>query len=708
MIKKSFLTARLLLLFTLLCHATARADFPPVEGHAPETERRPKDVTVHDDKRIDDYFWLRNRKDPKVIAHLKAENAWTEKVMKPAEGLRKEVFKEMKSRIKEEDSSVPAPLMGWLYYSRIGKGQQHHVMCRKKDAPGSAEEVLVDINKLAKGHDYTEMEHFAVSHDGSRLLYSMDWTGYRQYEVFVKDLGTGKLVPQKTGKVSGVEWGADNNTLFIVTENEAKRSDKLWRCTLSDGKRELLYEEKDELYDLVLSRSLDYRCLFCESASKKITEVRVLRLDRPGSTFTVLRPREPDHEYHADFREGRYYFLTNKDAKNFRVVSAPAENPSQWTDVIAHEAEIKIEDITLFKTFMAVIERQNGLPYLRLFDFASGKSRRLEMPEPLYDLNPDENLSYEATEFRFSYDSMVTPPSVRAVDAASGAQRTLKQKEVPGYDPTKYESKRLFTTAKDGVAFPLSVVWRKDLDLSKPQPLLLYGYGSYGLSETASFSQARVSLLDRGMIFVTAHIRGGGDLGEDWREAGRMAKKMNTFTDFIAAAESLIKEGWTTSEQLAINGGSAGGLLMGAVINLRPDLFHTAVMDVPFVDVLNTMLDASIPLTTGEYVEWGNPTIKEQYNWMRAYSPYDNIKAAAYPDVLINTGLNDSQVPYWEGAKFAAKLRALRTDKKLTLLHCEMGSGHGGASGRYDHLIEVARSYAFILTSLGIPAKSSK
>jgi oligopeptidase B len=464
----------------------------------------------------------------------------------------------------------------------------------------------------------------------------------------------------------------------------------------------MIYEEKDELFDLSVSQSLDHRCLFCESNSKTSSEARALRLDTHGSNWTVLRPREADHEYHVDFREGLFYFLTNKDAKNFRVLSAPAEKPQEWAEVIVHQPKVKLESLTLFRTFMAVSEREAGQPHLRIFDFKSGKSQRLEMPEPLYDVSADENLTYDTTEFRFTYESMVTPPSVRAVDTATGMQRTLKEKEVPGYDRTRYESKRLFAKAADGVDIPLSAVWRRDLDRTKPQPLLLYGYGSYGLSETASFSQTHVSLLDRGMIFVIAHPRGGGELGEEWRDAGRMAHKMTTFTDFVACAESLIREGWTTADKLAINGGSAGGLLVGATINLRPDLFRAAVLDVPFVDVLNTMLDSSIPLTTGEYVEWGNPTIKEQYDWMRAYSPYDNIKKAAYPDILINVGLNDSQVPYWEGAKFAAKLRDLRTDKRLTLVHCEMGAGHGGASGRYDRLIEVARNYAFILTSLGI------
>jgi oligopeptidase B len=691
-----------LLLFTLLCLSPVYAEFPPVEGHAPETERRPKDVSVHGDNRLDDYFWLRDRKDPKVIAHLKAENAWTEKVLKPAEKLRAELFKEMKGRIKEADSSAPAPLGGWLYYTRTEKDKQHPIMCRKKDAPDAKEEVLVDVNKLAKGHEFTEMEHYSVSPDGARLLYSIDWTGYREYEVFIKDLATGKLVPQKTGKVAGVEWGADHDTLFIVTENEAKRADKLWRCSLKDGKRELIYDEKDDLFDLALSRSLDNRCLFCTCSAKKSSEERALRLDVPGSAFTVLRPREANHEYHADFREGKFYILTNKDAKNYRLVSAPAVSPQEWTDVIPQQPKIKLEDMTLFKSFMAITEREAGQPYLRLYDFATGKSHRLEMPEPLYDISPDVNLTYDTTEFRYTYESMVTPPSVRAVDTVTGAQRTLKDKDVPGYNPALYESKRVMATAGDGVEIPLSAVWRKDLDRTKPQPLLLYGYGSYGLNETASFSQTHVSLLDRGMIFVIAHIRGGGELGEDWRDAGRMAKKMTTFTDFTACAESLIKDGWTTADKLAINGGSAGGLLMGAALNLRPDLFRAAVLDVPFVDVLNTMLDASLPLTTGEYAEWGNPNVKEEYDWMRAYSPYDNIKAAAYPDVLVNVGLNDSQVPYWEGTKFAAKLRAMRTDKRLTLVHCEMGAGHGGASGRYDRLIEVARNYAFLLTSLGV------
>ncbi len=693
---------KLLPLLVLLCLSRVHAGFPAVEGQAPEIERRPKDVTVHGDKRVDDYFWLRDRKDPKVIPLLKAENAWTETVMKPAEKLREQIFTEMKGRIKEVDSSAPAPLGGWLYYSRTEAGKQHPIMCRRKDAPDSPEQILVDLNKVAKGHDFTEMEHYFVSPDGTRLLYSIDWTGYREFEVFVKDLATNKLIPQKIGKVAGVEWGENHDTVYIVTENEAKRADKFWRCSLKTGKREMLYHEKDELFDLSVSRSTDNKFLFCESSSKTSAEARVMRLDKPGDALTVVRPREPDHEYRVDEREEKFYILTNKDAKNFRLVSAPVDKPTEWTEVIPHHAEVKLEEITLFKNFMAVTEREAGQPYLRLFDFTTGKSHRLDMPEPLCDISPDVNLTYDTTEFRYTYESMVSPPSVRAVDTVTGVQRTLKEKGVPGYDPSLYQTTRLMAKAVDGVEIPLSVVWRKDLDRTKPQPLLLYGYGSYGLSETASFSQTKVSLLDRGMIFVIAHIRGGGELGEEWRDAGRMARKMTTFTDFVSCAEWLIKNNWTSADKLAVNGGSAGGLLIGASLNLRPDLFRAAVLDVPFVDVINTMLDASLPLTTGEYVEWGNPAVKEEYAWMRPYSPYDNVKAAAYPDILVNVGLNDSQVPYWEGTKYVAKLRSLRTDKGLTLLHCEMGAGHGGASGRYDSLIEVARNYAFLLTSLGI------
>jgi oligopeptidase B len=672
---------------------------------APHPDKKPKDVTVHGDQRIDDYFWLREKNNKAVIAHLKAENAYTEAVLAPAKELRDRLYEEMVGRMKEDDQSAPVSRLGTWWYERTEKGKQHPILCRRKGGMESPEQVVLDVNQLATGKEYTKLEDYQVSGSGERLLYTMDWTGYREYEPFVLDLATLQPVPQTIGKVSSITWAADADTLYFTTENEAKRSDKFWRYHLKSGQRELLYEEKDELFDVAASLSADDKFVFCSSGSKTTSEVRALPAHDPLAKPVVLVPRVTDHEYRAEHREGKFYFVTNKDAKNFKIVSAPDDQPSAWTDVQAHQPAVKVDGIAVFRDFMAVMEREGGLPQIRLHDFATGKGTRLTLPEAAYDVMPDDNPEYAADEFRFRYESMVTPPSVRAVQGLTGVLRVLKNKEVPGYDPAKYRTERLEATASDGTKIPISLVRRADLDRTKPQPFHLTGYGSYGISESASFSSSRVSLLDRGLVFATAHIRGGGEMGEPWRDAGRMAKKMTTFTDFVSCAEHFIKTGWTTPKQLVISGGSAGGMLMGAVINLRPDLFQAAILDVPFVDVLNTMLDDTLPLTTSEYVEWGNPHLKTEYGWMRAYSPYDNIKPAAYPNVLLNVGLNDSQVPYWEGAKFAAKLRDLRTDSNLTLLHCEMGAGHGGASGRYDALKEVARDIAFQLTVLGLAGK---
>ena len=669
---------------------------------APRPERKPKDVSVHGDLRMDDFFWLREKTNPKVLAHLKAENAYLEKVLGPGKELRETLYSEMVNRMKEDDVSAPVSLHGWLWYHRTEKGKQHPILCRKAEREGAAEEVVLDVNALADGKEYTLLADYQISARGGRLLYTVDWTGYREYEPYVLELGTKQVIPHQIGKVASITWAGDEDTLYFTTENEAKRADQFWRYRLSTGQRELLYEEKDELFDLAASRSADHQFVFCHSGSKTTSEVRMVPAGDPLGKLAVLVPRRAEIEAHADHREGRFYLVTNREAQNFRILSAADATPDQWTEVLPHDAAVKVEGMVMFRDFMAVLEREGGLPQLRLFDFETGKGQRLTMPEAAYEVTAEDNLDYAAGAFRFRYESMVTPPSVRAVEGRTGKVTVLKNKEVPGYDPAKYRTERLEATASDGTKIPLSVVSRVDLDRGQPQPLHLYAYGSYGISESASFSAARVSLLDRGVVCATAHVRGGGELGEAWREAGKMARKMTTFTDFVSCAAYFMHEKRTSPSQLVISGGSAGGMLVGAVLNLRPDMFQAAILDVPFVDVLNTMLDETLPLTTSEYVEWGNPNVKEEYGWMRAYSPYDNLKPAAYPHVLLNVGLNDSQVPYWEGAKYAARLRDLRTNAKVTLLHCEMGAGHGGASGRYDALKETARDQAFLLMALGL------
>jgi oligopeptidase B len=693
-----------LLVALMFAAVPALAQFDLVNPKAPVAAQKPKDVTVHEDKRIDDYFWLREKDNPEVKVYLEQENAYTEAVLAPAKALRETLFKEMRGRIKEDDTGAKTPFRGWLYYSRTEKDKQYPIYCRIADKPDATEEILLDLNKLGEGKPYVAIGHYRVSDDGARLAYSIDWTGYRQYEVFVMDLATKQLVPQQVGKVSDLEWGAGHDVLYYVTENASKRSDKLHRYTISSGRHEVLFEEKDELFNIGLAKSRDGQWLFNPSVSKVTADVRALRAADHTGQFQPLLPREENVRTFADHHEGKFYFTTNKNAKNFRIVRAAVATPTKWEDVLPHNPAIKIEGTNIFARFMVVEERENGLPHLRAYEFATGKSARLEMPEAAYEVSTANNWEYDTDEVRFGYQSMVRPLSVFAANLRTGARTLIKQQPVlGGFDPKNYRAERVWATMRDGTRVPLSIVYRADLDRSKPQPFWLYGYGSYGVSMPITFSSNRVSLLDRGVIFAIAHIRGGGELGEEWREAGRMEKKMTTFNDFVDTAQWLVDNKWTTPQQLVTSGGSAGGLLMGAVLNQRPDLFRAALVVVPFVDVLNTMLDDTLPLTTEEYVEWGNPNKREEYFWMRAYSPYDNLKRASYPNVLVNVSFYDSQVPYWEGAKYLAKMRTLNEAKGSALmLRTNFGAGHGGASGRFDALHDTARDYAFFLSALGL------
>ena len=671
----------------------------------PLAVKHPKDVSIHGDLRVDDYFWLREKSNPEVLAHLRAENAYTDAVMAPALPLRDTLYQEMVGRLKETDSNVPHQKGNWWYYTRTEQGKQYPIYCRKHLTTSAPEEIMLDVNELARGEKFMSVGRWVVSDDGHFLAYSVDNTGYRQYQVRVKDLRTGALVAQNIGQASSFVWSADNDTLFYVQDDPVtKRRFHCGRWTLSTGKQAWLYDERDEIFDVSVTRTRDGAYVFCYSTSKVTSEVRALRADTPLADWRVVLPRETNHRYTVDHRDGLFYIVTNRGAKNFRIVTAPAATPDEqhWTEFTPHNPAIKIVDIDLFARFAVVHEREDGLPWMRVTDLKTHAAHRIPFPEPVFTASPGANQEYHTEVFRYNYESMVTPSSVIAYDMAKHTREVLKQTEVlGGYSPADYRSERIWATATDGTKIPVSLVWRADRRTSGPRPLFLYGYGSYGANIPDNFSSARLSLLDRGVIYAIAHIRGGGELGEAWREAGRMQHKMNTFTDFIACAEHLVKSGVTTPAQLVTSGGSAGGLLMGAVLNLRPDLFRAAVVKVPFVDVLNTMLDASLPLTTAEYPEWGNPTVKAEYFWMRAYSPYDNLRAQSYPAILVTTALNDSQVPYWEGAKFVAKLRTLKTDSNPLLLKIALEpAGHGGASGRYDALRETAFDYAFVLSVL--------
>jgi oligopeptidase B len=578
---------------------------------------------------------------------------------------------------------------------------------RSKKQNGDDEQLLLDQNELAKGFKFYAIGSFDVSDDGNLLAFSSDSTGYRQYTLQIKDLRTGKMLPDKIERVTSIEWANDNKTLFFVTEDDVtKRSDKFWKHTLGSNDNTLVYEEKDELFGLGVGRSRDKKMMFLSSHAATMREYRYLPAAQPNGEWKIVLPREKDHEYAVDHYNGEFYITTNRNAENFRVVRAPIGDPSEknWMDFIAHNPAIKVGDVDFFKDYAVVSEVENGLEYLKVMDLKTRRAAaRIATPESVYTTSLATNPEFDTTVIRFNYASMITPNSTYEYDFKTRTSKIIKQQEIPsGYDKAQYETTRIWATARDGVKIPVSIVMKKGTKLDGKSPMLLYAYGSYGYSTTPSFSTARLSLVDRGMIYAIAHIRGGSELGEKWRQEGRMFKKLNTFNDFVDSADYLIRNKYTSADRLVIQGGSAGGLLVGAAANMRPDLFKAVIAQVPFVDVMNTMLDASLPLTTGEYIEWGNPNEKEAFDYMIKYSPYDNVKAQKYPNMLIETSLNDSQVPFWEGAKFAAKIREMKTGDNMILLKTNMGAGHGGSSGRYDKLKEVAFDYAYALSQVGI------
>jgi oligopeptidase B len=700
-------TRRPALIASLVASALAASTVLAQEGvQPPAASKKPHETPIHGLTLTDNYFWLREKSNPEVIKYLEAENAYTEAVMGPTKALQETLYKEILGRIKQTDLSVPSRIGEYFYYSRTEEGKQYPYMCRRKGSMEGKEEVLLDLNALAEGHKFLSLGAYSVSNDGNLLAYTTDTTGYRQYTLQVKDLRTGQLLPERIERTGAVVWAADNKTIFYTTEDAVtKRSDKFWRHAVGTEGSDLLYEEKDELFDVYAGRSLDRRVIFVVSTAKTSTEFRYLPADAPQSPLKVVLPREASHEYDVDHYNGEFYIVTNRNAKNFRVVTAPMNDPSErnWKPFIDHNPAVRINGLTFFAKHLVVSEREGGLTHLRVIDMTTKASHRIATDEADYALGLAGNPEFDTTVVRFNYQSMVTPSSVYDYDLNTRERKLLKQQEVlGGYDPTRYEAKRVWAVARDGTKVPISIVHRKGVALDGKAPLLLYGYGSYGASNAPTFSSSRLSLLDRGVIYALAYIRGGGEMGEDWREQGRMMKKMNTFTDFVDCAEYLVKNRYTSSDRLVIQGGSAGGLLVGAAMNLRPDLFKAVVAQVPFVDVINTMLDASLPLTTSEYLEWGNPNEKAAFDYIMQYSPYDNIKAASYPSVLVQVSLNDSQVPYWEGAKFAAKLRAMKTDRNPVLLKTNMGAGHGGASGRYDALRETAFTYAYMLWQMGL------
>ncbi len=664
--------------------------------------------TVHGQQRSDEYHWLRRKDAPEVLSYLRDENTYTEAVMKPTAPLQGRLYDEMLGRIKEDDSSVPAQRGPWLYYSRMEKGKQYAIHCRKRGSLAATEEVLLDLNEIGAAAKYVGLGVFELSDDGRTLAFGLDTTGFRQYTLAFKDLATGAVAAERIPRVTSAAFARDGKTIFYVVEDETtKRPQRLYRHTVgTDAAGDaLLYDETDEMFSLWVERSRSRDFVFVTSASKTTSEVRFLNSDRPGDSFSVMAPREHDHEYYADHRGDSFVIRTNSGGRNFRVCTALVANPirSGWREIVPHREHVMIENVDTFATFIVLHEREDALPHLSVHDDRTKKTTRIPLPEAIYTLAPDENHEFVTRSFRYSYNSPVTPRTVYDFDVDGGGSALLKRWEVPGgYDPANYHVVREHAIASDGTRIPLSIVARKGVEPGTPHPLLLYGYGSYGMAMPASFSSNRVSLLDRGVVFVIAHIRGGGDLGKRWHDEGRMMNKMNSFTDFIAAGEHLISRRWTAPDRLVIQGGSAGGLLVGAVVNLRPDLMKAAVLQVPFVDVINTMLDESLPLTVGEFEEWGNPKAKPAYDYMMRYSPYDNIEHKRYPSILVKTSYNDSQVMYWEPAKYVARMRARKTDVNPLLFKINLEpAGHGGQSGRYNQLRELAFEYAFILGQLG-------
>ena len=674
----------------------------------PAAKKFPKNDTLPGEVRIDNYYWLRDRNNPDVISYLEAENQYTQAMMKHTEKLQKDLYKELLGRIKETDLTVPVKIDDYYYYTRTEQGKQYSIYCRKKVSLEAPEEITLNPNELAQGHKYFRLGVYEISPDHKLLAYSIDTTGSESYGLFIKDLATGKLFPEQIENTSySVQWANDNQTIFYNTLDEAKRPFKLFRHKLGTRPDEdvLVYHEPDEAYYLDVSKTKSRKYLILSLVSNTTTEVHHLDADNPLQQFKIIHPRQKEMEYHLAHHGDKFYILTNDNARNFKLMGAPVSDPakSNWKEIIPPSDSIKLDNLETFRDHLVIYERQRGLKKIRIINLNDNQSQYVDFPEPVYTFFSSGNPDFNTKLLRFNYMSLVTPNSVFDYDMEAKTRELKKQEEVLGsYDPSQYQSERIFATADDGTQIPISLVYKKGMKRDGNNPLYLYGYGSYGASMDPFFNSNRLTLLDRGFIYAIAHIRGGGEMGRYWYDQGKLLNKKNTFTDFIACAQHLIKEKYTSSEELVISGGSAGGLLMGAVANMRPDLFKVVVAKVPFVDVVNTMLDASIPLTVTEYEEWGNPNEKRYLDYMKSYSPYDNVTAQDYPNLLITAGLNDPRVAYWEPSKWAAKLRALKTDHNILLLKVNLGAGHGGPSGRYEQLKETAFEFAFIFEILGI------
>lgn len=675
----------------------------------PVAPQRSLRLESHGEIRIDDYYWLRERDNPDVRAYLEAENSYTEALMAHTKPRQAQLYQEMRGRIQEADQTVPEKIGDYYYYQRTEEGRQYPIYCRKQGSLEAAEEVLLDQNALAMGYNFCELGVFKISPDHRLLAFSIDTAGNERFTLRVKDLANGQLLPDAIPDTFySVEWANDNRTLFYNKQDAAWRPYQVFRHPLgADPAHDtLVFHERDDAYWLQLIKTKDQKYLLLDLHSNTTKEVWFLPADQPTAQPTVVHPREHKLEYAVEHHNGRFLITTNWEAKNFRVMEAPVQTPGKahWRELIAHRPHVKVDNVEPFRDHLVVYERGHGLRQLHIIDLATHQEHVIPFSEPLYTLVNHANLDFNTNLLRFTFSSLATPATVYDYNMHDRSREQKKQQPVlGGFDPTLYLTQRLYAIAADGVRIPISLVRRKDRPIDQPGPLFLYGYGSYGASMEPSFNSSRISLLDRGVTFAIAHIRGGGELGRTWYENGKLLHKKNTFTDFIACAEQLITAGHTTAAQLVIMGRSAGGLLMGAVTNLRPDLFKGVIAGVPFVDVVTTSLDPTIPLAVIEWEEWGDPEKFEEYTYMRSYSPYDNLEAKAYPNLLVTAGFNDSRVQYWEPAKWVAKLRTLKTDHNRLLLKTNMGAGHSGASGRFDYLEETAFEYAFILDVLNLP-----
>jgi oligopeptidase B len=672
----------------------------------PKAKKIEKKLEIHGDIRIDNYYWLNDRENPEVIDYLNTENAYYEAKTAHTKQFQEDLFEEMKSRIKEDDESVPYKKNNYYYITRFKKGNQYPIYSRKKESLESREQILFDVNELGKGFSYFKLSGLSISRNNELAVFGVDTVGRRQYTLQFKNLETGELFPEKIENTTGgAAWANDNKTVFYTHQNpKTLRSEKIFRHVLGTNPSEDIevYAEKNKEFNTFVYGTKSEKYIIIGSYSTVSSEYRILEADDPTGEFKIFQPRERNHEYDIAHYNGNFYILTNKDkATNFKLMKTPEKETSieNWVEVIEHREDVLLEDISIFKDFLVVEERSNGLNKIRIIRWDQTEDFYLPFEEETYSVGVYNNPDFDTNIIRYGYNSMTTPTSVIDFDVVSKTKEIKKELDVLGgkFDKNNYISERLWATAQDGTKIPISLVHHKNTSLTKETPLLLYGYGSYGLSMDAGFSTTRLSLLDRGFVFAIAHVRGGEYLGRKWYEKGKLFHKKNTFTDFIDCAKFLIEKEHTSSAHLYAIGGSAGGLLVGTVANMTPELFNGIIAAVPFVDIVTTMLDDSIPLTTGEYDEWGNPNEKAYYDYMKSYSPYDNVSEQKYPNILVTTGLHDSQVQYFEPAKWVAKLRELKIDKNILLMHTDMDAGHGGASGRFDSLKDTARDYSFVI-----------